>query len=292
MVGHSSTSISSNRRPSGSHSAVSSTKPRRTTAQEPTKAPCSRSNSPCSAEGLALSTFESQLISGRRRQGCLRHSYRRFDHPQRQSGRRWTCGFTCGRSTRTARSPRSATSATWLVTNFRSRVEAAAANRMTAKSRSRQRSDRRADADRASDDDVDHATGDDDDLLRRRPAEHVAILGSASAAASTPAASRSAATVMWPRTLPLTCTGYSTVSATSIAGSATGNGSWASDASWPSLAHSSSATCAASGATISTNGSAIVGRAATQLGEVVVQLDQLGDGGVEPQGLHVVAHTR
>ena len=58
------------------------------------------------------------------------------------------------------------------------------------------------------------------------------------------------------RTLPLTCTGYSTVSSTSNAGSAVGNGSKASDRSWPRRLHSSSAMCGASGATISTSGSA------------------------------------
>ena len=48
------------------------------------------------------------------------------------------------------------------------------------------------------------------------------------------AASASAATVTWPRTLPLTCTGISTVSSTSSAGSASGNGSQASESAWPS----------------------------------------------------------
>ena len=60
--------------------------------------------------------------------------------------------------------------------------------------------------------------------------------------------------------------------------------------SWPSRAHSSSAMCGASGASISTSGSATSRGTPVQLGQVVVQLDQLGDRGVEPQRVHVGAH--
>ncbi len=88
------------------------------------------------------------------------------------------------------------------------------------------------------------------------PATAASTLASASAAASTSAGEASAATVRWPRTLPLTWTGYSTTSSTRRAGSATGNGSKASDWGWPNRAQSSSATCGVTGAIISTSGSA------------------------------------
>ena len=58
------------------------------------------------------------------------------------------------------------------------------------------------------------------------------------------------------RTLPLTWTGSVTVAVAASAGSACGNGSRARDDGWPSRCHSSSAICGASGATISTSGSA------------------------------------
>jgi hypothetical protein len=83
-----------------------------------------------------------------------------------------------------------------------------------------------------------------------------ATFSSARAAASSAAASASAGTVTWARTLPLTWTATCTVSSTSQRSSASGNGAQASDCSWPSRAHSSSAMCGASGATISTSGSA------------------------------------
>ena len=105
------------------------------------------------------------------------------------------------------------------------------------------------------DDDVDQPARHHDHLLRRGAVEERGTFSSASAAASSASASASAATVMRPRTLPLTCTGYSTVSSTRYCGSATGNGPCASDVSWPSRLHSSSARCGASGATISTSGS-------------------------------------
>ena len=63
-------------------------------------------------------------------------------------------------------------------------------------------------------------------------------------------------TVIRERTFPLTWIGYSTVSSTSSAGSATGKSAYASEASWPSFDHSSSARCGHSGASMSTSGSA------------------------------------
>ncbi len=51
-----------------------------------------------------------------------------------------------------------------------------------------------------------------------------ATLASARATASTSSGVADAGTTMWLRTLPLTCTGYSTDSSTSSAGSASGNG--------------------------------------------------------------------
>ncbi|PFX06282.1 hypothetical protein CJ468_04813 [Nocardia farcinica] len=69
------------------------------------------------------------------------------------------------------------------------------------------------------------------------------------------ALSASAGTWTRLRTLPFTWIGYSTVSSTSHAGSATGNGPCARDSLCPRRSHSSSAMCGASGASISTSGS-------------------------------------
>ena len=62
---------------------------------------------------------------------------------------------------------------------------------------------------------------------------------------------------------------------------------------WPSRRHSSSAMCGASGATSSTSCSATDARhRAARLGQVVVQLGDLGDGGVEAQPVQVLARRR
>ena len=77
-----------------------------------------------------------------------------------------------------------------------------------------------------SDDDVDHPAGDDDHLLGVGTVHRRLHLGVGEGSVPRrPPSSASAATVMWLRTLPLTCTGYSTVSSTSSAGSAVGIGS-------------------------------------------------------------------
>ncbi len=59
-------------------------------------------------------------------------------------------------------------------------------------------------------------------------------------------------------TLPLICTTQVTASSTTYAGSATGKSWWTTESVWPSLRHSSSAMCGASGATSSTRDSATV----------------------------------
>ena len=75
----------------------------------------------------------------------------------------------------------------------------------------------------SSDDDVDHAAGHDDDLLRGRAVDRRDhLLVGERRRLERWQRSASAATSMWPRTLPLTCTGTSIVSSTSSAGSATG----------------------------------------------------------------------
>ena len=79
------------------------------------------------------------------------------------------------------------------------------------------------------------------------------------------------------------------------AGSASGNALPGQRSSWPRRDHSSSAMCGASGASSSTSGSATSRRHAAVVvlrGQVVVQLGDAGDRGVEPQRLHAVADRR
>ena len=120
------------------------------------------------------------------------------------------------------------------------------------------------------------------------PANVAITLSSASVAASTVATSAPVATSTRPRTLPLIWIGYVDGLVDQQRRVGRRELGVRHRVSWPSRRHSSSATCGASGASMSTSGSA-TSRGFRQPGHPVVQLDQLGDRGVEPDRLHVAA---
>src|SRR5699024_8541605 len=93
-------------------------------------------------------------------------------------------------------------------------------------------------------------------FLGSAPARFSWTFASARATASTSAGEASAGTVTRERTLPLICTGYSTESSTRYDSSYSGNGPWARESVCPRRDHSSSARCGATGAAMSTSGSA------------------------------------
>ena len=109
----------------------------------------------------------------------------------------------------------------------------------------------------SADDEVDQLVGDGDDLADRRAVEQRRDLGvGAGRGLERRRLDSPAATVIRARTLPLTCTGTRRCRRPAARGRPRGTAPRPATPAWPSRAHSSSATCGASGASISTSGSA------------------------------------
>ena len=166
----------------------------------------------------------------------------------------------------------------------------------------RSRRYRRAAADGSSgsaDDEVDQPPGHDDDLADRRARRAARrCAASARAAASSSSSLAPAGTVtLRPHLAVDLHRDLDRRPRRGSAGSALGERLVArATSSWPSRSHSSSATCGASGASISTSGSTTSRGRAPVLGDdlrqPVVELEQPRDRGVELAARHVVARPR
>ncbi len=100
--------------------------------------------------------------------------------------------------------------------------------------------------------DVDELTRHDDDFAHRGVPMNFCAWGSASAAARTVPSSAPTATVMWPRSLPLTCTTMVTDDVCSAAASTGIHGSSISAVRWPRAPHIACVTCGMMGESPST----------------------------------------